>query len=74
MVEVLMLAVVGELSAWQTKWETNGKTSFYKYKEKISTVFKECVLKTLAESGKQLWNYSIKYNWGIWWKAEPVYQ
>ena len=34
MVEVLMSAVVGELSAWQTKWETNGQTFFYKYKDK----------------------------------------
>ena len=34
MVEVLMSAVVGELSAWQTKWETSGQTFFYKYKDK----------------------------------------
>ena len=33
MVEVLMLAVIGELSAWQTKWEPNGQTFFYKYKD-----------------------------------------
>ena len=33
MVEVLMSAVVGELSAWQAKWETNGQTFFYKYKD-----------------------------------------
>ena len=37
MVEVLMSAVVGELSAWQTKWETNGQTFFYKYKDDYHT-------------------------------------
>ena len=37
MVEVLMSAVVGKLSAWRTKWETNGQTFFYKYKDKDET-------------------------------------
>jgi len=39
MVEVFTLAVVGELSAWQTKWETNGQTFFYKYKDIKDIVF-----------------------------------
>ena len=41
MVEVLKSAVVGELSAWQTKWETNGESFFYKYKDKDKDKDKE---------------------------------